>query len=1203
MTELFSPKTEEKILDFWQKNQIFEKLRKKINGQKKWSFLDGPITANNPMGVHHAWGRTYKDLFQRYKAAQGFDQRFQNGFDAQGLWVEVEVEKELGFKSKKDIEKYGIAKFVLKCRERVRKYSEIQTKQSIRLGQWMDWENSYYTMSNENNTAIWHFLKKCQEKKLLYKGLDVVPWCWRCGTAISQHEILTEDYQEVTHDSVYIEYPIENLAYRQAGKKNHYLLIWTTTPWTLLGNSAVAIDPDKIYAETNLEAPLPSELGSGASYYLIKTAAEKLNLKIIKTFKGKELVGLTYKSPFDDLPAVKKALSGHVRKVVATDSRILPVSETEGTGLIHIAPGQGVEDYRLGKKLKIPAINLINDAAVYLKDLGHFSGKNAKEHPEIIIDYLKTAGFLFSAPKYTHRYPICWRCKTELVWKIADEWYISMDKLRDSLIRVAKKIKWIPSFGLEREIDWLKNMSDWLISKKRYWGLALPIFECRCGNFEVVGSLSNFDKLSPRQLNNYIFLRHGEAENNRQKIVSSYPEKKQYPLTIKGVLEIEELTPQLQKKNIDLIFSSDILRAKETAQIIAGALGEKITYDKRLREHNFGVYNGRTHKEWHSLFGSKMNQYIIKPSGGENLKDVQKRMMDFLKVVDKKYEGKTILVVSHANPIMAAASAYQGYKNEDTFNLGKRFAIDGITGSTLEMPGHNWPYNIEGNLDLHRPYIDEIKIQCSKCGKKASRILDVGNPWLDAGIVPFSTMGYFEDKKYWRKWFPAELVCESFPGQFKNWFYALIVMSTVLKKVPPMKTVFGYASVRDEQGEEMHKSKGNTIWFDEAAEKLGVEVMRWMYVRQNPADNLKFGYGAAKEAERKLMNLWNSFTFFKTYSSNQKIVSLREIPRRGKNSSLLDKWVLSRLNNLIEKVTKNLDKYNPASASRAIEEFFIHDLSLWHIRRSRSRFQRPKSKEEKEAAIKTLYLVLLDLAKIISPFLPFLSEEIYLFLKDKRMPASVHLCDFPKSNKKFINLKLEKQMDLIRKISAYGLALRAEAGIKVRQPLSKLKIKNEKLKILDKELFNLLKDEVNVKEIIFDKNLKKDFALDIKITPELKEEGIIRELARQIQGMRKDAGLVPKNLIAVYFKVDDVNLKNVIKKWQKNLMSDTGSKSIEFIGAMKDGLTIDHHFEWENQPIWIGIQLLHTPDFVNTKSRILDFSTKSRRFGKNRDKS
>ncbi|MDO8443786.1 MAG: isoleucine--tRNA ligase [Candidatus Azambacteria bacterium] len=957
--ELFSPKTEEKILKFWKNNGIFEKLVKKNKGKKRWSFLDGPITANNPMGVHHAWGRTYKDLFQRYKAMRGFDQRFQNGFDCQGLWVEVEVEKELNFKSKKDIEKYGIAEFVEKCKERVRKYSEIQTKQSIRLGQWMDWKNSYYTMSDENNYAIWHFLKKCKEKGLLYKGIDVVPWCWRCGTAISQHEMLTEDYKEVTHDSVYIKYPIE-------GKKNAYLLVWTTTPWTIPGNVAVAIDPDKIYAEATGEV-------KGETYYIIKTAAEKLNLKVTKTFLGKELVGLNYKSPFDDLPVVEKALAGYVHKIIAADSRILPVSETEGTGLVHIAPGQGVEDRQLGKKEKLPVINLIDDAAVYLEGLGQFSGENAKKHPEIIIDYLKNAGFLFDVLKYTHRYPICWRCKTELVWKVADEWYISMDKLRKPLIEVAKKINWIPSFGLEREIDWLKNMSDWLISKKRYWGLALPIFECRCGNFEVIGSKE-----------------------------------------------------ELKKKAIE---------------------------------------------GW------------------------------------EKFEGHT----------------------------------------------------------PHRPWIDNVKIKCSKCGQKASRISDVGNPWLDAGIVPYSTMGYFEDKKFWRKWFPAGLICESFPGQFKNWFYSLIVMSAVLEKVSPMKTVFGYASVRDEKGEEMHKSKGNAIWFDEAVEKIGVDVMRWMYAKQNPADNLKFGYGTAKESERKLMNLWNSFTFFKTYSSK-----IENLKFKIENSSLLDKWVLSRLNSLMEKITKNMDKYNPAFSARAIEDFFINDLSLWYIRRSRGRFQKPKTEKEKEMANETLYYVLLNLSKIISPFIPFLAEEIYLFLKTKTMPESVHLCDWPKSGKKFINPKLEEQMDFVKEAAAKGLALRAEAGIKVRQPLASLKIPLLRQGFGGqanlKELLELIKDEVNVKEVIFGDK----FELDTKITAELKEEGQIRELARTIQEMRRDGGLVPADSIKIYLKLEG-ELKNAASRSQKTLCALTGAGAVEFVGAAKDGLLVDKHFKIDNKDTWVGI--------------------------------
>ncbi len=717
------PKIEQKILKFWEEKKVFEKLRGKNRGKKHWSFLDGPITANNPMGVHHAWGRTYKDLFQRYKAMQGFDQRFQNGFDCQGLWVEVEVEKELGFKDKKDIEKYGIGKFVEKCKERVLKYSAIQTKQSIRLGQWMDWENSYFTMSDENNYAIWYFLKKCQEKGLLYKGRDVVPWCPRCGTAISQHEILTEEYQEICHKSVFVKLPI-------IGQKNTFFLAWTTTPWTLPANVALAAHPDLEYAKIKDE--------QGNIFILLKDKSELIpEGQIIETFKGKKLKGIEYQGMFDELPEVKETLKDYKHAVILWDE----VSTEEGTGIVHTAPGCGQEDFSLSKELKIPAVNPTDDESKYKAGFGFLSGKLVSEVNDLIFEDLTEKDLVFKIENYTHRYPTCWRCKTELIFRLVDEWYISMEKLRERLMKSARKIRWIPSFGLERELDWLKNMQDWLISKKRYWGLALPIYECsKCNNFEVIGSK-------------------------------------------------EEL---------------------------------------------------------------------------------------------------------------------------------KEKAVEGWG----EFRGHS----------PHRPWVDKVKIKCSKCGQILSRIPDVGNPWLDAGIVSFSTIKYFSDKDVWQKWFPIDFICESFPGQFKNWFYSLLVMSQVLEKCPPMKTIFGYATVVDEKGEEMHKSKGNAIWFDEAVEKIGADVMRWMYAKQNPVYNLRFGYRAAEETKRKLLTLWNSYAFFETYVSKKEIPNPKfQIPNKSQFSSsksLLDKWILSRFNSLIRRVTKSLDNYDANRASSAIENFFINDLSF-----------------------------------------------------------------------------------------------------------------------------------------------------------------------------------------------------------------------------------------------------------------------------------
>ncbi|KKU02896.1 MAG: Isoleucyl-tRNA synthetase [Candidatus Woesebacteria bacterium GW2011_GWE1_45_18] len=904
------PALERTLLEYWYQKGIVKKyLEKNKNSKKYFSFLDGPITANNPMGIHHAWGRTYKDLWQRFKNMQGFKQRFQNGFDCQGLWVEVEVEKELGLKSKKDIEnlvegnlKESIAKFIELCKGRVRRFAGIQTEQSKRLGYFMDWDHSYFTLSDENNYMIWHFLKKCHEKGLIYKGHDSVPWCPRCGTAISQHEMLTEDYKEATHDSVYVQYPI-------VGRKNEYLLVWTTTPWTLPGNVAVAIASDRDYVVAGGQV-------KGNTYYLNEYAAKRLNLKIEKKIKGKELVGLKYISPFDGLSGIKKALGKYEHEVVATDEKILPVSEEEGTGLVHVAPGAGSEDYKLGKKLDLPVIELVDEEAAYISDLGEFSGKNAKKHPEIILDYLKeNPEYLFDIVPYTHRYPACWRCKTELVWRVVDEWYIAMEPLREPLKKVTQKINWLPKFGLKREIDWLDNMHDWLISKKRYWGLALPIWECsQCGHFEVIGS-------------------------------------------------------------------KDELREK----------------------------------------------------------------------------------------------ALEGWEKFD------------------------------GNSP-HRPWVDEVKIKCEKCGKKMQRIPDVGNPWLDAGIVPFSTVStdnkseplYWKDKGEWEKWYPADFITESFPGQFKNWFYSLLAMSTVLENSEPFKTVLGFATLLGEDGRPMHKSWGNSIEFNEGADKIGVDVMRWMYVRQDPSLNLLFGYKVADETRRKFhLKLWNVYNFFVTYANLDgwkpqdgfKLDDLKLTP--------LDHWILSRLNGTIKEVTDFLEKYDAYSASAEIESF-VDDLSLWYIRRSRDRVG-PGAENEKDKNIfyGVTYFVLTSFSRLLAPFNPFMAEEIYRNLTKEE---SVHLSDWPDYPDK-VDTKLVAEMARIRQVVEKAHAERKEKKIPVRQPLSLYQTTAQK-PVNDLEVY--VKDEINVKAVAW--ATKKD-ELDTKITPELEEEAKARELIRKIQEERRNLGM------------------------------------------------------------------------------------------------
>lgn len=940
------PTLEKEIIKYWTKNKILERyLSRNKNSVRKFRFLDGPITANNPMGVHHAWGRTYKDLWQRFFNMRGFKQRFQNGFDEQGLWVEVEVEKELGLRTKKDIENLvpgsvfkSIAKFVNLCKERVKKYSAIQTEQSKRLGYFMDWSNSYHTSSDENNYAIWHYLKIIHEKGWLYKGRDSVPWCPRCGTAISQHEILTEEYQEIDHKAVFVKYPVVG--------EEFSLLVWTTTPWTLLGNVAVAVNPKFEYGVREFQGE-KILLAEEAFKRLVEhrwKQEEKSNFsKVLKRFKGRDLLLFNYESPFDQLPHIKEKMGSYRHRIVIGDEQILPVSAEEGTGLVHIAPGAGGEDFQLGKKEQLPAIDLIDEEANYIGGLGEFSGKNAKNHPELIIDFLKLhkgGRFFFKDENYKHRYPTCWRCKTELVWRLVDEWYISMDgkdpntakTYREMMKEVIKEINWIPRWGYERELDWLNNMRDWLISKKRYWGLALPIWECSvCGAFEVIGSKE-----------------------------------------------------ELKKRSIE---------------------------------------------GW------------------------------------EKFDG-------------------------------------------------NSP---------HRPWVDQVKIKCSKCNSLVSRIPDVGNPWLDAGIVPFSTLHYFTNKDYWKEWFPADFITESFPGQFKNWFYSLIAMSTALENSTPFKNLLGYGQVRDEKGEEMHKSKGNAIWFDEAAEKMGVDVMRWIYVTTSPEHNVNFGYHAADQVRRRFfLILWNVYVFFVTYAnidrwqpSKTEVVSL---------SDPLDRWLVSQLNGLINKTIKNLEKFDAASASRDIEKFVI-DLSTWYVRGIRNRVgPSAKSSGQKETTYQILYTCLTILSKLIAPFTPFIAEEIYTNLTGE---PSVHLSDYPLADKKVVDEILDKDMEQVRSIVELGHSLRKEKGVKLRQPLASFTY-GRGFKKLSSELENVLACELNVKKVIFDKS--KQISFDYKITPALKSEGEARELIRLIQDQRKKAGVSFDSFVNVYAPNWPSKYEDLIKK-------------------------------------------------------------------------
>jgi isoleucyl-tRNA synthetase len=877
------PALESTIQKWWDDQGVLQMyLQRNEHSDKQFSFLDGPITANNAMGVHHAWGRTYKDIYQRLKTMQGYQQRYQNGFDCQGLWVEVEVEKDLGLKSKLDIEAYGIDEFVQRCKDRVFTFAKRQTDQSIRLGYWMDWGNDYYTLSDENNFTIWSFLKRCHEKGLLYKGHDVMPWCPRCATGISNMEIESEGYKETTHLSLYVRFPLVD-------RPGEYLLAWTTTPWTLAANVAAAVHPDLPYIKVEQD---------GEYYYLAQEllpvlkalkGRDKGDYHVVQTLKGSDMVGWSYHGPFDELPAEQ----GVVHTVVPWKD----VSATEGTGIVHIAPGCGREDFALSKEFNLAAVAPVDEFGVYVAGFDWLTGQFAAEVGQQIADDLAQKGLLYRPQNYKHRYPTCWRCKTELIFRLVDEWFISMEELRYEIMDVVRQINWIPGFGLERELDWLRNMDDWMISKKRYWGLALPIYDCpQCGTFEVIGSKD----------------------------------------------ELEEL----------------------------------------------------------------------------------------------------------------AASGWE------------------------EFEGHS----------PHRPWIDAVKVRCRKCHAEVSRIKDVGNPWLDAGIVPFSTLHYRTNHQYWQKWFPADFVTESFPGQFRNWFYSMLVMSTVLENTPPFKTLFGYATLLAEDGTPMHKSKGNMIVFDEAAERVGSDTMRWLFANHVPELNLNFPRIPTEEdmeksartglpvrlsekwmlVRRTLDKIWNVYSFFVSYANIDHFDPTQHqlpVAQRGE----LDRWILSELQIAIREVTEGLEHYDTVKPTATIQAF-LDDLSNWYLRRSRERIWKPELDSDKVAAYLTLYECLTTLVALLSPFMPFITEELYQNLVrnvNDKAPLSVHLCDWPQVNEELLDERLTNDTRLVMRIVGLGRSAREKAQIRVRQPLNALYVRVPSLaeeEALDR-LSEQVLEELNIKRL------------------------------------------------------------------------------------------------------------------------------------------
>ena len=1108
---------EERILAFWKERNIFAKSLEKEAPHGDFVFYEGPPTANAKPALHHLEARAFKDVLPRYKTMQGYRVMRRAGWDTHGLPVELQIEKKLGLQSKKDIETYGIAQFNKECKDSVFTYIKDWESFTDRIGYWVDKEHAYYTFNNDYIESLWNILGAVEKRGLLYKDYKVVPWCTRCGTTLASHE-LAQGYQDDKDLSVYVKFPV-------VGQEKTFYLVWTTTPWTLPGNQAIALNKAKVsYVKVRLND----------EYYIL--AKDKVSILGEAAVVEKELspdeLGSPYVAPYNFFEEKNIDISHtaqHADFVTAVD----------GTGIVHIAPMYGQDDFTLGTEIGLPKFHTVDEAGNFIKGTDFLEGRFVKDEA-VAIDIIKDLahrGLLFKKEKYEHSYPHCWRCKTPLIYYARDSWYIEMSKLRQELLDANNTINWEPSHIKEGRFgEWLREVKDWAISRERYWGTPLPIWTAEDGEKVVIDSIHTLKRYTKKSGNNYFVMRHGQTENNVKQIWSCDSDTPDI-LTDNGIAQVKASATLLAGEKIDLIISSPFSRTKETAELVAETIGypvASIVIDNRLREWNVGTeYNGKPIEEYFEVRNTApVDRYHFKTADGESYTDVMQRAAEFIYDIESQYQGKNILIVSHGGPSRGIELAANGFTYDTLFARTRSYKnFDNAEVRKIDFAP--LPHNERFELDLHRPYIDQIELE--KDGKPLTRVKEVMDVWFDSGSMPFAQSHYMGSGELA---YPADFISEAI-DQTRGWFYTLLAVGVLTDRGTPYKNVICLGHLLDKDGKKMSKSIGNIVEPFEQMDKFGVDAVRfWMYSVNQPGESKNYDEKSVAEINNKVFNLLgNVLSFYELYRDNALETEHVE------STHVLDQWIMTRLNQTIENVTKGLDSYDVFTPTRTLREF-IDDLSTWYLRRSRDRL-----KDGDADAKRTLYVVLKTTAQLMAPFAPFFSEHLWQILKTEQDTESVHLSTWPKGKEMDApQADVIHYMKDVRYICTLGNAERKKVNIPIRQPLNSILINDTDLHIKDDSYIELIKEELNIKRVLFGTPVGniKNVTLDNDITPELKLEGEYRELVRMIQDLRKEKGLAPQDIISLTLPEQ---YKEIVETFGEELKKIVGAKDLEIKGG------------------------------------------------------